>query len=135
MLGSCLLSAFLFFSVAFGAEKTNAEETQYQQLQRDWWQIFPDGNRNAGGPKFFNYALNISKNFTEFQTFNKLFCPVSGSLINPNSIPEFVYINEEGSSRKICGKILYAAPLAQSATIFIPLKLKLVGIVIFANSV
>ena len=65
MLGSCLLSAFLFFSVAFGAEKTNAEETQYQQLQRDWWQIFPDGNRNAGGPKFFNYALNISKNFTE----------------------------------------------------------------------
>ena len=100
MLGSCLLSAFLFFSVAFGAEKTNAEETQYQQLQRDWWQIFPDGNRNAGGPKFFNYALNISKNFTEFQNFNKLFCPVSGSLINPNSIPEFVYINEEGSSRR-----------------------------------
>ena len=105
MLGSCLLSAFLFFSVAFGAEKTNAEEIQYQQLQRDWWQIFPDGNRNAGGPKFFNYALNISKNFTEFQNFNKLFCPVSGSLINPNSIPEFVYIDEEGSSRKICGQL------------------------------
>ena len=105
MLGSCLSFVFLFFSVAFGAEKTKAEEFQYQQLKRDWWQIFPDGNRNAGGPKFFNYALNSSKNFSEFQTFNKLFCPVSGSLINPNSIPEFVYISEEGSSRKICGQL------------------------------
>ena len=105
ILGSCLSFVFLFFSTAFAADRTNAEEFQYQQLKRDWWQLFPDGNRNAGGPKFFNYALNISKNFTEFQKFNKLFCPVSGSLINPHSIPEIVYINEEGSSRKICGQL------------------------------
>ena len=103
MLGSCLLSAFLFSFIAFGAAKTNAEETQYLQLQRDWWQIFPDGNRNAGGPKFFNYALNISKNFTNFKRSINCFV-ISGSLINPNSIPEFVYIDEEGSL-KICGQL------------------------------
>ena len=39
------------------------------------------------------------------------------------------------SSLRIWGRILYAAPLAQSATILIPPRLKLLGIVIFANSV
>ena len=99
------LFVVLFLSAAVAAEKTNTQEFEYQQLKRDWLLIFPDGNRNASGPKLFKSALNISKDFTEFQMFNKLFCPVSGSLINPNSIPEFVYINEEGSSRGICGQL------------------------------
>ena len=41
----------------------------------------------------------------EFTSLNRLFCPVSGSLISPKSTPELVYVDEEGSSRKICGQL------------------------------
>ena len=94
-----------FLPLNLNAQNVEPDELSYQQLKKDWWQIFPDGNRNVGGPKFFNYTLKNSGNVEEFTSFNRLFCPVSGSLISPKSTPELVYVDEEGSSRKICGQL------------------------------
>ncbi len=96
---------FCLLHLSFNGEKVKADELSYQQLKKDWWQIFPDGNRNVGGPKFFNYTLKKSRNFEEFTSFNRLFCPVSGSLISPKSTPELVYVDEEKGSRQICGQL------------------------------
>ena len=91
--------------LSLNTENVKADELSYQQLKKDWWKIFPDGNRNVGGPKFFDYTLKNSRNVEEFTSLNRLFCPVSGSLISPKSTPELVYVDEEGSSRKICGQL------------------------------
>ena len=45
--------------------------------------IFPDSNRNAAGPRFFKYLIDQNLTYQEFIEYNKLYCPVSGSLINP----------------------------------------------------
>ena len=94
-----------FLPLCLNAENIQADQLSYQQLKKDWWKIFPDGNRNVGGPKFFDYTLKNSRNVEEFVSFNRLFCPVSGSLLSPQSTPELVYVDEEGSSRKICGQL------------------------------
>ena len=94
-----------FLPLSLNTENVKADELSYQQLQKDWWKIFPDGNQNVGGPKFFDYTLKNSRTVEEFASFNRLFCPVSGSLVSPKSTPELVYVDEEGSSRKICGQL------------------------------
>ena len=104
-----ILRTFFFICcllpLSLNTENVKADELSYQQLKKDWWKIFPDGNRNVGGPKFFDYALKNSGTVKEFTSFNRLFCPVSGSLVSPKSTPELVYVDEEGSSRKICGQL------------------------------
>ena len=62
----------------------------YQSLSKDWRSIFPDGNRNAGGPKFYKHISDKYKNFSEFKEYNKHYCAVSGSLIAENSTPQFI---------------------------------------------
>lgn len=57
-------------------------------LMDDFKEIFPTGNRNSGGPHFFEYAYDkyIDGEFTEqeFIDFHKLYCAVSGSPISPD---------------------------------------------------
>ena len=78
-------------------------EAGYESLRNSWYEIFPDGNRNAAGAKFFKYILEKEQNFEKFKEFNKLYCAVSGSLIDPNSEPDFLYAKESKTGKKICG--------------------------------
>ena len=49
--------------------KANANtEKLYKKLVKDWSTIFPDGNRNAAGPRFFKYILEKEKNFEKFKS-------------------------------------------------------------------
>ena len=34
-------------------------EKMYERLVNDWSTIFPDGNRNAAGPRFFKYFQHM----------------------------------------------------------------------------
>jgi hypothetical protein len=34
------------------------EEYYYETLRVNWGDMFPDGNTNAAGPKFFNYLID-----------------------------------------------------------------------------
>ena len=75
----------------------------YQSLSKDWRSIFPDGNRNAAGPKFYKHISDNYKSFEEFQEYNKHYCAVSGSLIGSGSTPQFVNIKEDITEKQICG--------------------------------
>ena len=54
-------------------------------LEEHWHRIFPNGNRNAGGPQFFKYTFEkLAKNHLEFEMYNRFFCGVSGSIVHPD---------------------------------------------------
>ena len=97
----------LVFSILFSLLSNNIsnadQRNYYQELVNDWNKIFPDQNRNAAGPKFFKHIISKDITYQEFLEFNKLYCAVSGSLINPNSEPEKVYLPEVDTKDKICG--------------------------------
>ena len=96
-----IFTVFLVFS--YNSSLEAQERNYYQELVNEWSKIFPDRNRNAAGPKFFKHILNKDITYQEFVEFNKLYCAVSGSLIDPNAVPEKVYLKEVNTNKKICG--------------------------------
>ena len=100
-----ILLLFLFFYKTLNSSENTIknEEYYYETLRVNWSDIFPDGNRNAAGPKFFKYLIDQDLNFDDFVEFNKRYCPVSGSLIRPGSVPDFISMTEETTNNKTCG--------------------------------
>ena len=98
-----LYKFFLIFLVLFQFETIAEEKNYYKELITDWSRIFPDQNRNAAGPKLFKYIIDKKITYKDFIEFNKLYCAVSGSLIDPNSEPDFLYAYEIKTNEKICG--------------------------------
>jgi len=76
----------------------------YDHIYESWEGIFPDGNRNAAGPKFFSFALEQSLTAEDFVEYNKMYCSVSGSLLRPGDTPDLVRIYEEDTNNLICGE-------------------------------
>ena len=95
----CLLITFFCFIKPSFSKDFN----YYEDLVKDWIKIFPDQNRNAAGPKFFKHILDKEITYQDFIEYNKLYCAVSGSLISPNSRPDFVYLKSAENGEKICG--------------------------------
>ena len=92
------------FLIIFNSLLAQAEEKNYYlELVSEWNNIFPDQNRNAAGPKFFKHIISKDITYKDFVEFNKLYCAVSGSLIEPNAEPEKVYLKEVETKKKICG--------------------------------
>ena len=77
-------------TLSFSNISSSEEKNYYKDLITDWSRIFPDSNRNA-------------INYDDFIEYNKLYCAVSGSLIDPNSEPDFLFVNERETKKKICG--------------------------------
>ena len=101
---SFLKFLIIFILTLFFSNISNSvEKNYYKDLITDWSRIFPDSNRNAAGPKFFKYIIDKDIDYKDFIEYNKLYCAVSGSLIDPNSEPDFLFINERGTKNKICG--------------------------------
>ena len=94
---------FLIFFIFFQLGSLAEEKNYHKELITDWSRIFPDQNRNAAGPKFFKYIIDKKITYKDFIEFNKLYCAVSGSLIDPNSEPDFLYAYEIKTNEKICG--------------------------------
>ena len=94
---------FLIFFILFQFETFADEKNYHKELITDWSRIFPDQNRNAAGPKFFKYIIDKKITYKDFKEFNKLYCAVSGSLIDPDSEPNFLYAYESKTNEKICG--------------------------------
>ena len=93
---------FIFTNVVITTASEN-NSIYYQNLSKDWRSIFPDGNRNAAGPKFYKHISDNYKSFEEFQQYNKHYCAVSGSLIGSGSTPQFVNLKEDMTEKNICG--------------------------------
>ena len=98
-----ILILFSLFSLFINTDVISQEKNYYQELVNDWNKIFPDRNRNAAGPKFFKHIISKDISYQDFLEFNKLYCAVSGSLINPNAEPEKVYLQEVNTNKNICG--------------------------------
>ena len=98
-----LIIFVIFFSIPINSANSQ-EKNYYQDIVNDWNKIFPDRNRNAAGPKFFKYIIDKDISYEDFVEYNKLYCAVSGSLISPNAVPEYVYLSENKTGKKICGE-------------------------------
>ena len=101
-----LKTLFIFLLITFFCflkPSYSKDFNYYEDLVKDWIKIFPDQNRNAAGPKFFKHILDKEITYQDFIEYNKLYCAVSGSLISPNSRPDFVYIKNAENGEKICG--------------------------------
>ena len=97
------LSVIFTLVLSFSDISSSSEKNYYKDLITDWSRIFPDKNRNAAGPKFFIYLIDKDITYKDFIEYNKLYCAVSGSLIDPNSEPDFIFVNEKETKKKICG--------------------------------
>ena len=99
------ISNILVFTIliVFNFNSFAEEKNYHKELIADWSRIFPDQNRNAAGPKFFKYIIDKKITYKDFIEFNKLYCAVSGSLIDPDSEPDFLFVNESDTNTKICG--------------------------------
>ena len=97
------LPVIFILVLSFSSITNSSEKNYYKDLITDWSRIFPDKNRNAAGPKFFKYIIDKDITYKDFVEYNKLYCAVSGSLIDPNSEPDFIFVNEKETKKKICG--------------------------------
>ena len=95
--------AIFILTLSFSNISISSEKNYYKDLITDWARIFPDQNRNAAGPKFFKYIIDKEITYKDFVEYNKLYCAVSGSLIDPNSEPDFLFAKEMVTNKKICG--------------------------------
>jgi hypothetical protein len=84
-----LIVYFLYCIINFDEGFENTEDL-YQKLMDDFQTIFPDRNRNAGGVQFYHHIVtNMNPTISEFKEYNKLYCGVSGSPIDPGRSQRF----------------------------------------------
>ena len=98
-----LFKFVLLFFMIFQLESFAENKNYHKELITDWSRISPDQNRNAAGPKFFKYIIDKEITYKDFKEYNKLYCAVSGSLIDPNGEPDFIFVKDSKTGKKICG--------------------------------
>tara|TARA_B100000963_G_C22486672_1_gene607243 strand:- start:156 stop:875 length:720 start_codon:yes stop_codon:yes gene_type:complete len=76
-----LLSFLLFYMIK---EDDISDNELYQKLMNRFNIIFPDNNRNGGGPQYYHHIVNMNPTINEYKRYNKFYCAVSGSPIDPN---------------------------------------------------
>ena len=100
-----LFLILIYFSSATADINFQQKKFYYENLVKNWSKIFPDSNRNAAGPRFFKYLIDQDLTYEEFKEYNKFYCPVSGSLINPGEKPDYIYVKELRTQKNICGEL------------------------------
>jgi len=68
------------------------KKTSFENLMKDFKSIFPDGNRNAGGPQFFKHIVDMNLSKTDFELYNSFYCGVSGSPVDPGRGDVYDYV-------------------------------------------
>ena len=65
---------------------------KYEKLMNDFDTIFPDRNRNSGGPQFFKHIVDMNLSKHDFELYNSFYCGVSGSPVDPKRGEVFDYV-------------------------------------------
>ena len=65
---------------------------KYEKLMNDFDTIFPDRNRNSGGPQFFKHIVDMNLNKHDFELYNSFYCGVSGSPVDPKRDNVYDYV-------------------------------------------
>jgi len=71
-------------------EKTKMKS--FEKLMKSFNEIFPDDNRNAGGPQFFKHIVDLGLSKADFELYNTFYCGVSGSPVSPDRGKVYDYI-------------------------------------------
>ena len=69
----------------------NLRKKEFNKLMDNFDIIFPDKNRNAGGPQFFKFIVDMNLTKEKFELYNSFYCGVSGSPIDPDRNQIFDY--------------------------------------------
>ena len=84
LLSIILICIYLFCDKIEGFTQEEVNEL-YKKLMSDFSKIFPNGNRNSGGPQFYHHIVtSMNPNREEYIKYNTFYCAVSGSPIDPN---------------------------------------------------
>jgi len=69
---------------------------KYEKLMKDFNTIFPDRNRNSGGPQFFKHIVDMNLSKHDFELYNSFYCGVSGSPVDPtrNNVFDYVIVKD-----------------------------------------
>lgn len=70
----------------------NEKMKAFEDLMKSFNEIFPDGNRNAGGPQFFKHIVDLGLSKDNFELYNSFYCGVSGSPVSPDRGKVYDYI-------------------------------------------
>ena len=65
---------------------------KYENLMKDFDTIFPDRNRNSGGPQFCKHIVDMNLSKHDFELYNSFYCGVSGSPVDPKRGNVFDYV-------------------------------------------
>ena len=84
----------LIFVLSLSLYKIKEGYTGFEYLMDEFRSIFSNGNRNAGGPQFYNHIYEIKNNLMveDYIEHNTHFCGVSGSPISPYRGKRFDYV-------------------------------------------
>ena len=72
------------------------KKISFEDLMKDFKSIFPDGNRNAGGPQFFKHIVDMDLSKRDFELYNSFYCGVSGSPVDPErgNVSDYVIVKD-----------------------------------------
>lgn len=90
-----LAIAFIIYKcfTSYGVEGFEGTQQLYERLMNDFSVIFPDMNRNSGGVQFYHHIVTkMNPTKKEFLEYNKFYCGVSGSPIDPERTDAFDYL-------------------------------------------
>ena len=81
------------------------KKSSFDKHMKDFRNIFPNGNRNAGGPQYFKYIVDMNLSKSDFELYNSFYCGVSGSPIDPQRTDAFDYlVVDDLQGNKMYGK-------------------------------
>ena len=68
----------------------------FEKLMDSFKEIFPDGNRNAGGPQFFKHIVDLGLSKADFELYNTFYCGVSGSPVSPDrgKVSDYIVVKD-----------------------------------------
>ena len=68
------------------------KKSSFDKLMEDFRKIFPDRNRNAGGPQYFKHIVDMGLSKRDFELYNSFYCGVSGSPVDPSRGKVYDYV-------------------------------------------
>jgi hypothetical protein len=78
------------------------KQVLFKHLMDEFTIIFPDNNRNAGGPQFFHHIYNMKDTLSKetYFLYHTFYCGVSGSPIDPNRNDRYDYVKVKHVNHK-----------------------------------
>jgi len=89
------------------AQEDPTDEALFDDLLENHWEtIFPNGERNVGGPQFFKYIYeNLATSHDLFKRYNTFYCGVSGAVVRPDGQVYYELVKVKGNDgRCVVGK-------------------------------